>query len=249
MLQEQQARLVRQLAKTGGVPAGTKGRSLANPEDALPSMGAEAAQWASATAENGHNTSGVAVQADAESSTSVQGGAPLQLPISLERGSARQEVSARAAVSTLQTNAKSWRHEPEEAAAFTARRQLSNSSPAAGSKEGAACDTQHLARSPLDIPKQASPLLRQKREPTVDGHSQAMKGRESLIQAVPEVPERRASMAWPDATKGLESMARGVLLSSQQDAYAPAGEGLVDSANEADLETLLGQLVNRAEHI
>ena len=253
MLQEQQARFVRHMTKTCGMPAGTKRRSIANPGDTQPSVGAETAQRASATAENGHHTSGVA-EADAESSTPVQGGTPLKSPISLERGSARQEVSARAAVSNPQTKAKSTRHEPEEAATFSARRQLSDSSLAAGNKEVDACDPQPLARSPLGIPKQASPPLRQKREPTADLQTQDAEEKESLIQAVPEVPEGRASLGWPDARKGSESMlpsgqARGVLLSSQQDAFAPAGESLVDSANEADLEALLGQLVNRAEHI
>ena len=73
-----------------------------------------------------------------------------------------------------------------------------------------------------------------------------------LIPAVPEVPNRRASIGLPEAKRGLPSTltAEGSPLPKQQEACgARAGDDTIDGAIEADLEALLGHLVSRAEHI
>ena len=73
-----------------------------------------------------------------------------------------------------------------------------------------------------------------------------------LIPAVPEVPNRRASIGLPEAKRGLSSAvpSEGSPLPKQQEAWGTEAEGdMVDGANEADLEALLGHLVSRAEHI
>ena len=74
----------------------------------------------------------------------------------------------------------------------------------------------------------------------------------TLIPAVPEVPNRRASIGLAKAKRGLPSIVTsdGSPLPKQQDTYrAEAGGDMVDSANEANLEALLGHLVSRAKHI
>lgn len=92
----------------------------------------------------------------------------------------------------------------------------------------------------------------------LDPHLASMRGIEpvrkaaDLIQAVPEMPDRKSSVGWPESRKGLPAVlspTQGSLFDLPDDPAVGTGEGITDSANEADLEALLGQLVNRAEHI
>ena len=87
--------------------------------------------------------------------------------------------------------------------------------------------------------------------PTLEG-SEGEQAGDKLIQAVPEVPYRRASIGLPEAKRGLPStlISQDSPLPKQQEACgAEAGDDTVDGATEADLEALLGHLVSRAEHI
>lgn len=87
------------------------------------------------------------------------------------------------------------------------------------------------------------------------GDSGGARREEQLIQAVPEVPDRKASMGWSDAKRGLAiklspDQAKASPLAGQHDGLGiETGADVVDSAIAADLEALLGQLVNRAGHI
>lgn len=96
--------------------------------------------------------------------------------------------------------------------------------------------------------------LCQKHEPVADQVGQAAQAEGTLIQAVPEMPDRRASLGWPDANKGVNIVRhfwqmQGSPDSKREEVPPYARESIVEDASEADLEALLGQLVNRAAHI
>ena len=110
-----------------------------------------------------------------------------------------------------------------------------------------------MHRNTADSLRQVDQLC-QKHEPVADQVGQAAQAKETLIQAVPEMPDRRASLGWPESNKGLNIVRpsrqmQGYPDSRQEEVPLYAGESIVDDASEADLEALLGQLVNRAEHI
>ena len=247
MLQEQQVCSARQRAKSGSVPAGAMRRSQALPEQAQPSAGAEAAQHISAAPNAGQSPSGAAVQAVSESSESAQLAARSQSAVSLVN--AKTGRDAPPAWAPAETETERLRQlTSKQAAIGPAEIPLSpGSRPANGRKADTSGPDPVQKR---DGVKQTG-HLRQKREPAAP---QAGKGKERLIQAVPEMPNRKASMGWPDAKTGLNMVppsrqTKDVPCSGQQDDCPDTRESKSDSGNETDLEALLGQLVNRAEHI
>ena len=135
------------------------------------------------------------------------------------------------------------------------------------SKAAASRKTDATGIIPMHADSLSSPMVKAKAEvPSqqlqhkLDPHLTSMRNigplKESadLIQALPKMPDRKVSAGWPESRKGLPAMlspaqSKGSLFSLDDDPAVDSAEGITDSANEADLEALLGQLVNRAEHI
>ena len=144
----------------------------------------------------------------------------------------------------------------------TPKRQAESRLPGV-SKAAASRKTDATGRIAMHADSLGSPIVKaeapsQQLQQKLDPHLASMRGidplREAadLIQAVPEMPDRKSSVGWPESRKDLPAMlapAQGSLFDLDDDPAVGAGEGITDSANEADLEALLGQLVNRAEHI
>ena len=242
LLQEQQARLVRQRARSGNLPAGAARRAQDLPEDAQPRAGAEAAQHASAAAENGQSASGAAVQVLSPSSQSA-----------IPSGRAEAGREALGASTSKTEEEKPHLAVPRRAATGSAGKMHPNGNGAVDGKKADATGLDSMHRTAMKGLKQAN-QLRQKHGPAADQAAQAGQAKESLIQAVPEVPDRRASLGWPDAQKGVNIMppprqTKGMPHNSKEDLCPHAVESTNNDATETDLEALLGQLVNRAELI
>ena len=245
MLQEQQARLARQRARSGSMPPGATPRSRVVP--ALRTVAsAELARQASAAAETGRGTSGIAAKALSTSSEPA---------VSLKGAKAGRELLPAVAAPTSSTQAaKMSPAGTEQAAATGSAAQLHlNGNGALHSRTAYAHAVDPVQESPSDSLKQVG-QLRRKHEPIADRAAQAAQAKESLIQAVPEMPDRRASLGRPDAQKGVNILPpsmqiKGAPHNSHEEVYSHAGESTNDDVSEADLEALLGQLVNRAEHI
>ncbi len=244
MLQEQQARLARQRARSGSVPAGATLRSPAVPAQSTLAS-ADVAQQASAAAETGRGTSGIAAKALSTSSEPA---------VSLKSAKAGRELSPAVVAPTSSTQAAKMSPAGTEQAATGSAAQLHlNGNGALHSRTAYAHAVDPVQESPSDSLKQAN-QLRRKVEPPADRAAQAAQAKESLIQAVPEMPDRKASLGRPDAQKGVNIVPpsrhpKGAPRNSHKEVDFHAGESTNDDVSEADLEALLGQLVNRAEHI
>ena len=222
--------------------AGTTRRSQAFPEEAQPRATAKAVQNASAATGTGQSAPGAAVRVLPQSSQS----ADLSGRVEARQGTLGAPASkAEAGRQHLAV--------PGRAATDPAGEAIPNGSGAVDSKKVDASGLDPMQRNAADSLKPTN-HLRQKHELAADQAAQAGQAKESLIQAVPEMPERRASLGWPDAQKGLNIVppprqTNAVPYSSQEEVYSHAGGSTNDDASEADLEALLGQLVNRAELI
>ena len=156
--------------------------------------------------------------------------------------------------STSKTEAKTPRLAvPRQAATVTVGKMHPNGNGAVDGKKADATGLDPMHKTAMDGLKQAN-QLRQKHGPAGDQAAQAGQAKESLIQAVPEMPDCRASLGWPDVQKGVNIMppprqTKGMPHNSQEDLCPHAVESTNNDATETDLEALLGQLVNRAELI
>ena len=193
--------------------------------------------------------SGAAVQATSESSEPAKLAVRSPSAVSLER--VRAGRGSLPAWSPLKTQSEQLcQVSPKHATTGSAQNLLiaqSRSQPANSRK----VDVSGPGPMPTKDGAKEAGHLHQEHEPAA---AQPGKGEESLIQAVPEMPRRKASMSWPDAKTGLNLVppsrqTKGVPLSSQQDDCPDTRESNGDDGTEPDLEALLGQLVNRAEHI